>query len=113
MSETNGKNRHDGDMDQKFADFDRMLAEAKHSGVQEVSVFVEVGPNRVDAFVRDRGAGVDRAAVSADGRGGIARSMEARLERVGGSVDITTSPGSGTEVHLSLPLADVGEGARG
>ena len=86
---------------------------AKHSGVQEVSVFVEVGSNRVDAFVRDRGTGFDRAAVSADGRGGIARSMEARLERVGGSVDITTSPGSGTEVHLSLPLADVGEGARG
>ena len=38
MSETNGKNRHDGEMDQKFADFDRMLTEAKRSGVKMVLV---------------------------------------------------------------------------
>ena len=38
MSETNGKNRHDGEMDQKFADYDRMLVEAKHSGVKTVLV---------------------------------------------------------------------------
>ena len=85
---------------------------AKHSGVDKVAVFVEVGPTRVDAYVRDRGIGFDRATVSADGRGGIARSMEGRLERVGGSVDITTTPGGGTEVHLSLPLGDVSQGAR-
>lgn len=84
---------------------------AKHSGVQDVSVFVEVGSARVEAFVRDRGVGFDRATVSSQGRG-IERSMEARLERVGGSVEIETAPGRGTEVHLSVPLAEAGEPVR-
>jgi signal transduction histidine kinase len=84
---------------------------AKHSGVQEVSVFVEVGVARVDAFVRDRGVGFDRAAVSSAGRG-IERSMEARLERVGGSVAIESAPGRGTEVHLSVPLSETAEAMR-
>ncbi len=92
---------------------------AKHSGVQDVSVFVEVGAARVDAFVRDRGVGFDRTGVSSGvssgvsfaGRG-IEWSMEARLERVGGSVAIETAPGRGTEVCLSVPLTEAAEPVR-
>jgi hypothetical protein len=38
MSKTNGKDNHEGEMERKFADFDRMVAEAKRNGVQAVLV---------------------------------------------------------------------------
>ena len=83
---------------------------AKHSGAPEVSVFVEVRADAVEAFVRDRGRGFDRAAAAAPDRRGIASSIEARLERAGGVATITTAPGTGTEVQLVLPLRDVATG---
>ncbi|MCU1365964.1 MAG: ATPase, partial [Ilumatobacteraceae bacterium] len=76
---------------------------AKHSGVVDVSVFVEVGDVSVEAFVRDRGCGFDPSAPLGDGRG-IRQSIEGRLERIGGRATIVTSPGNGTEVQLVLPL---------
>ena len=75
---------------------------AKHSGESEVSVFVEVLPDTVEAFVRDRGRGFDRAAAAPD-RHGISESIVARLERVGGTAVIDSMVGDGTEVHLSVP----------
>jgi signal transduction histidine kinase/phage shock protein PspC (stress-responsive transcriptional regulator) len=76
---------------------------AKHSGETSMSVFVEVGNQSMDVFVRDRGRGFDRGAV-ADGHG-IQHSIEERTGRVGGEVEIRTTPGEGTEVHLRVPRA--------
>jgi signal transduction histidine kinase len=36
-------------------------------------------------------------------RRGIADSIVRRMERHGGSAEVRTEPGLGTEVHLSLP----------
>jgi len=55
-------------------------------------------------FVRDRGVGFDRAAVPADRRG-VAESIEGRMRRAGGIATVTSAPGSGTEVELTLPRA--------
>jgi len=77
---------------------------AKHSGVQDVSVYVEVTGSSIDAFVRDRGVGFDPR-TRTEGRG-IAQSIEARLARIGGRATIVTAPGEGTEVRLSLPFTD-------
>lgn len=81
---------------------------AKHSGEERVSVYVEVLPGEaaVEAFVRDRGRGFDRAAVPSDRRG-IAHSIEARLARLGGTVGFDTAPGDGTEVQLRMPLGEI------
>lgn len=79
-----------------------MTNAAKHSGVEEVSVFVDASPERIALYVRDRGAGFDPEAVPADRRG-IAHSIRERMERVGGTARIVSSPGSGTEVELELP----------
>ena len=49
-----------------------MTNAAKFAGVDEIDVYVEVTDDEVAVFVRDRGAGFDRAAVPADRRG-IAR----------------------------------------
>jgi signal transduction histidine kinase len=75
---------------------------AKHSGAGEVDVYAETTPDRISVFVRDRGAGFDPASVPA-ARRGISESIEGRIRRVGGTAVVTSAPGKGTEVELSLP----------
>jgi signal transduction histidine kinase len=79
-----------------------MTNAAKFGGVDEIDVYAEVTEDAVAVFVRDRGAGFDRAAVPADRRG-LAESIEGRLERAGGEATIVSGPGAGTEVELRLP----------
>jgi signal transduction histidine kinase len=79
-----------------------MTNAALHTGADEVSVFVDAGDDAVSVYVRDRGRGFDPAAVPADRRG-IAESIHGRMRRAGGSADVRSSPGEGTEVELTLP----------
>jgi signal transduction histidine kinase len=74
-----------------------MANAARHSGAEEISVFVE--PTAV--YVRDRGRGFDPEAVAPDRRG-LAQSIRGRMERVDGTARITSAPGEGTEVELQL-----------
>jgi signal transduction histidine kinase len=74
---------------------------ARHAGVTEVSVYVEVGPDRVEAYVRDRGQGFDLEAVE-PGRLGVRESIVGRMARHGGKAEVHTSPGNGTEVTLEI-----------
>ncbi|MFO7281402.1 MAG: PspC domain-containing protein [Thermoanaerobacterales bacterium] len=74
---------------------------AKHSGAPEVSVYVEVGEDAVEAFVRDRGRGFDPATVDGDRRG-IAESIVNRMARHGGAAEVQSAPGEGTEVSLRV-----------
>lgn len=77
---------------------------AKHSGTTDVSIYVEATPSAVEAWVRDRGRGFD---VTAPHEGhGIAQSIHARIERAGGTAEIASADGEGTEVHLSVPRHD-------
>jgi signal transduction histidine kinase len=80
------------------------LNAAKHSGALEISVYVEVEPDAVTAFVRDQGTGFDPASVP-DDRRGIADSIVARMERRGGVAEINSRPSGGSEVILRLPVA--------
>jgi len=81
-----------------------MANASRHSGAAEVSVFLDAGATRVALYVRDRGTGFDPDAVAADRRG-VAESIRGRMERVGGTARIVSSPGEGTEVELELPEA--------
>ena len=76
---------------------------ARHAG-GTISLYVEAGPDGVEAFVRDRGPGFDIAAVPTD-RSGLRESVIARMERHGGSARVVSAPGEGTEVKLFLPDA--------
>jgi signal transduction histidine kinase/phage shock protein PspC (stress-responsive transcriptional regulator) len=67
-----------------------------------VTVYVEAGPDGVEAFVRDRGAGFDLDAVPAD-RLGVRESIIGRMHRHGGTATIRSTAGEGTEVRLELP----------
>jgi signal transduction histidine kinase len=77
---------------------------AKWSGAPVVSLFVEVEPESVSVFVRDRGRGFDPQSVT-DDRKGLAESVRGRMARHGGSVSLRTAPGEGTEVSLTMPRA--------
>lgn len=78
------------------------LNAASHSGVDEVSVYVEVEDGIVSAYIRDEGAGFDPGTIRPD-RKGIAESIVGRMERHGGSAQIRSGSGRGTEVVLRLP----------
>lgn len=71
-----------------------------HGGSDRVSLYAELGEERCDVFVRDRGEGFDQDAVS-DVRAGIRDSIRGRLDAVGGSVLIRSPLATGgTEVHM-------------
>ncbi|MEO7556624.1 MAG: PspC domain-containing protein [Acidimicrobiales bacterium] len=80
-----------------------MVNAAKHAGVDDVRVYVEVERGQASVFVRDRGQGFDRAGVP-DDRKGISQSIEHRMARHGGTASVTSEPGSGTEVALVMPI---------
>jgi phage shock protein PspC (stress-responsive transcriptional regulator) len=75
---------------------------AKHSGADKVSVFSEVRDDVAEIFVTDQGAGFDVESIPS-GRHGIKDSLIARMKRHGGESEITSEPGEGTEVRLTLP----------
>ena len=78
-----------------------MINAAKFGGGSTVDVYAECGAGRLQVFVRDRGPGFDPAAVPPDRRG-VRESIVGRMERHGGRATITSAPGAGTEVELTL-----------
>jgi signal transduction histidine kinase/phage shock protein PspC (stress-responsive transcriptional regulator) len=75
---------------------------AKHSGATAADLYTEVTPERVSVFVRDRGKGFDPETVP-DDRRGLRDSVTGRLTRLGGTAEIRSASGEGTEVELVLP----------
>jgi signal transduction histidine kinase len=78
-----------------------MLNAVKFAAEAPVSVYAELSDERVQVFVRDRGDGFDLAAVPA-ARRGVRESIIGRMQRVGGSAAVHSSPGRGTEVEITV-----------
>lgn len=83
---------------------------AKHAGVPRVDVYAEITADAVDVFVRDRGVGFDPTQV-ADDRLGVRHSIVDRMDRHGGTGEVRSEPGAGTEVRLHLPRTRQGDPA--
>ncbi|MCW2778954.1 MAG: histidine kinase, partial [Frankiales bacterium] len=69
-------------------------------------VLVEDEGDAVLVTVRDDGPGIAPGRLeeaAAEGRMGVARSVRGRVEDLGGSVLVTSTPGQGTEVELRVP----------
>ena len=80
-----------------------MINAAKHSGDRQISVYVEAGGSVLRLFVRDRGLGFDAGVVGSDRRG-LKDSISRRVAQFGGTSDIRSTPGQGTEVRLEVPI---------
>jgi signal transduction histidine kinase len=79
-----------------------MINAAKHSGAGAVSVYVEADSSILRLYVRDRGVGFDPEGVALDRRG-LHDSIARRVAQVGGSSEIHSTPGQGTEIRLEVP----------
>ncbi len=76
---------------------------ARHSGAAKVDVYAEVGAESIAIYVRDRGTGFDPEAIAGD-RHGVRDSIVERMRRHGGSAEIRSTPGAGTEIRLTQPI---------
>jgi len=81
---------------------------ARHAGAKEAHVQVWVRDGTLHVQVEDDGRGFDQTVRRTGSRGGII-GMQERAQAVGGQVALSSAPGSGTIVHLKLPMPDKGQ----
>lgn len=74
---------------------------AKHSEADQIDIYMEVSPEAIEIFVRDTGKGFEVESIS-DDRRGVRNSILGRMERAGGTANISSHPGEGTEIELRL-----------
>ncbi|GAA3558801.1 MacS family sensor histidine kinase [Streptomyces osmaniensis] len=81
----------------------------RHAGEQARAwILVEDEPGEVIVTVRDDGPGIPEgrlAQAEGEGRLGVALSIRGRLRELGGSAELISVPGQGTEVELKVPKA--------
>jgi signal transduction histidine kinase len=81
---------------------------AKHARATKVQITLTYLGDTLLLDVADDGTGFDASATT-DGYGLV--GMRQRLSRVGGILTVESSPGSGTILNASVPLAGSAEGA--
>lgn len=78
---------------------------ARHSGAAEADVALSYRDGRLDVTITDHGVGFSRVTEDQPGIG--LAGMEERAELLGGWLRITSRPGHGTRVEVSVPAADL------
>jgi two-component system, NarL family, sensor histidine kinase UhpB len=84
---------------------------ARHSNAKKVSVTLRETGDAVNASITDDGDGFDYDALlknPGQERGLGLAGMQERAVLLGGTLDISTEPGNGTRVKVSIPLAYAG-----
>ena len=79
-----------------------LLNVQKHAGASAAHVRVAAEPDQVVVEIRDNGSGFDPGA-GHPGHFGL-DSMRSRAAEVGGLIEITSAPGSGTVVRVCVPV---------
>jgi signal transduction histidine kinase len=80
---------------------------ARHAAATHVEVTVHARGDRVELRIRDDGRGFDTTAPPRPGHHGLG-NMRARALELGATLDVESSPGTGTTVRLSVPLREDG-----
>ncbi|UUN26425.1 MacS family sensor histidine kinase [Streptomyces sp. FIT100] len=78
-------------------------------------ILVEDWPHEVIVTVRDDGPGIPEgrlAQAEGEGRLGVALSIRGRLRDIGGTAELISVPGQGTEVELKVPRGTRGKAGR-
>ena len=76
----------------------------RHSGARRIDAVVQRENSRLRITVRDDGRGIEEEVLRAgrDGHWGLS-GMRERAERIGGRLQVSSRPGGGTEIELSVP----------
>ena len=90
----------------------RLIQEAvnnarKHANAQHIMVRLEFAHNQINMQVQDDGVGFDLETARRRAREGGSfglMSMEERVDLLGGSLRIESTPGDGTSVSASVPV---------
>ncbi|MFB7516000.1 MacS family sensor histidine kinase [Streptomyces sp. NPDC056144] len=75
-------------------------------------ILIEDWPDEVVVTVRDDGPGIPEgrlAEAAGEGRMGVALSIRGRLRDLGGTAELISVPGQGTEVELKVPRGKAGQ----
>lgn len=76
---------------------------SKYAGATSVKVVIRTEGERVELEVADNGKGFDLGAASGQGGLGL-MTMRERVERLGGTFLVISSPGNGTQVKVTLAI---------
>jgi signal transduction histidine kinase len=82
----------------------------KHSGTRHAEVVVYVLDDEVSVMVIDAGRGFVEAEAGSD-RLGIRQSVRRRMESVGGTVQVWSTPGRGTSIMIRVPVTVDADGS--
>jgi signal transduction histidine kinase len=74
----------------------------KYSGAREIAVSMRGSPGGLTLSIADDGTGFDVNGAWGQGLGLI--SMRERLEAIGGTLHILSTPGAGTRIEIAVPL---------
>jgi signal transduction histidine kinase len=97
----------DAQLDERFKALVAASREALTNAVKfaseggPVRLYAEIEDSGARVFIDDRGPGFDPKRIPA-GRRGVRESIIGRMERFGGSAEIRSEPGDGTEVELTV-----------
>ena len=97
----------DAELDERFEALVAASREALTNAVKfaseggPVRLYAEIDDGEARVFIDDRGPGFDPKGIPADRRG-VRESIIGRMERYGGSAEIRSEPGDGTEVELTV-----------
>jgi signal transduction histidine kinase/ligand-binding sensor domain-containing protein len=79
---------------------------ARHAEARVASLHLRLADGELHAELRDDGRGFDVAAATrGDGGGRGVANMRMRASRLGGRLGVTSAPGAGTTVVLTMPLS--------
>jgi ligand-binding sensor domain-containing protein/signal transduction histidine kinase len=91
---------------QLFLAFKEVLNNAvKHAAASEIQIEFIVNPGQLQIVLADNGVGFDPATIPSGGNG--LQNMRKRLDTLGGEFELTSRPGQGTQVRLSIPLPNL------
>ena len=81
---------------------------AQHAGASRVRLSLQLNADQVELCIQDDGCGFvvpeDWLPMIQQGKYGLLNCME-RAEAVGGQIQITSQPGAGTQLRVTVPLA--------
>jgi signal transduction histidine kinase len=81
----------------------------KHAKTDKAAVRMQVEDGRVSLLIQDYGAGFDASRSGSSRKGFGLTSMRARVEMLGGVLEIKSFPGEGTQVLVEVPQTTRGK----